>query len=168
MIYVFTGNGKGKTTCALGMGLRAAGAGLRVFMVQFLKKDKSSELQSIKKVNNFDAKTFGRGICISKKNISSKDFALAKQGFNFVEKMAESKKYDMLILDELNLALKFGLLEVKQVLDFLKEYSKQIDIVLTGRYCPKEIIEIADLVTELKEVKHYYKKGAKARKGIEY
>lgn len=168
MIYILTGNGKGKTTCALGMGLRAVGAGLSVFMLQFLKKDKSSEIRIIKKINKFAVRVFGRGVCLSKKNLSNKDFGLAKQGFALAKKTAESKKYNMLILDEINLVLKFGLLEIEEVLAFLKKYRKELDIVLTGRYCPKAIIKIADLVTEFKEIKHYYRKGRRARKGIEF
>ena len=165
MIYVFTGNGKGKTTCGVGLGIRAAGAGQKVLMVQFLKTGTSSEIKVIKKIKIFEVRSFGRP---GFGPLSKEDSELAKKGFNFAKKAAESKKYHLLILDEINVILKFKLLKIKEILDFLEKYAKKLDIVLTGRYCPKEIIKIADLVTEFKEIKHYYKKGIKAKKGREY
>ncbi|RLC34643.1 MAG: cob(I)yrinic acid a,c-diamide adenosyltransferase [Candidatus Nealsonbacteria bacterium] len=147
MIYVFTGNGKGKTSAAIGMAVRAVGAGEKVLMVQFLKDGKSSEIKAIKKIKNFDIRQ--------------------EKDLNFLEKTAK-RKYNLVILDEVNVAMKFGLLGVKEVSDILKQYRKKPDLVLTGRWCPKEIIKMADLVTELKEIKHYYKKGVKAKRGREY
>jgi len=170
MIYVLTGNGKGKTTSALGMGLRAAGAGKNVLMAQFLKDGASSEIREIKKISNFQTESFGRP---GFGPYSEKDSRLAKSGFLFVKKSclpagrAQSQKYALLILDEINVAMHFKLIGIKEVVEFLREYGKNIDIVLTGRYCPKEIIKVADLVTEFKEVKHYFKRAVKARKGIE-
>jgi len=146
MIYVLTGNGKGKTTSAIGMGIRAVGAGQKVLMVQFLKNGKSSEIRVIKKIKNFN-------------------FRLEKN-LNFLGKA--KKKYHLIILDEINVAIKFGLLNTEEVIKILKKCKKTPDLVLTGRWCPKEIIKIADLVTEFKEIKHYYRKGIKARKGREY
>ena len=165
MIYVLTGNGKGKTTSALGMGLRAAGAGKNVLMAQFLKDGASSEIKEIKKINSFQTKSFGRP---GFGPYSEKDSRLAKSGFLFAKKACRLQKCDLLILDEINVAMHFKLIGVKEVVEFLREYGKNIDIVLTGRYCPKEIIKIADLVTEFKEVKHYFNKKDIARKGIEY
>lgn len=172
MIYVLTGKGKGKTTCALGMGMRAAGAGKKVLMTQFLKDGSSSEINVIKKINDFEIRFFGRP---GFGPFSKKDSQLVKSGFLLTKKAclpigmaAQSKKCEFLILDEINVALHFKLLGIKEVLEFLKEYGKKLDVVLTGRYCPKEIIEMADLVTEFKEVKHYFKKKIKAREGIEY
>jgi len=147
MIYVFTGNGKGKTSAAIGMAVRAVGAGEKVLMVQFLKDGKSSEIKAIKKIKNFDIRQ--------------------EKDLNFLEKTAK-RKYNLVILDEVNVAMKFGLLGVKEVSDILKQYRKKPDLVLTGRWCPKEIIKMADLVSELKEIKHYYKKGVKAKRGREY
>ena len=164
MLYIFTGNGKGKTTAAVGMGIRAVGAGQKVLMVQFLKTGSSSENKVIKKIENFEVRSFGRP---GFGPLSKKDSELAEKGFNFAKKAAESQKYHLLILDEVNVALKFKLLKIKEVLSFLEKYGKKLDIVLTGRYCPKEIIKIADLVTNFQEIKHYYKKGIKARRGIE-
>lgn len=167
MIYILTGNGKGKTTSALGMGLRAVGAGKKVLMVQFLKDGASSEIKAIEKINNFQIKNFGRP---GFGPYSQEDSQLVKLGFLFVKKacLPVGKKYDLLILDEINIALGLKLMNIKEVVEFLKEYGKKLDIVLTGRYCPGETIKMADLVTEFKEIKHYFKKGVKARKGIEF
>lgn len=180
MIYVLTGDGKGKTTSAVGMGVRSVGAGKRVLMIQFLKTG-TSEKRVIEKINNYDIRTFGRaGFFLPSKELENnpqlkekgvkpledRDLKLAEEGF----KMAEDnlKKYDLLILDEIFIALKFNLLDKKRVITFLKKNKNKTDIVLTGRDCPEEIMEIADLVSEIKEKKHYYKKGVGPRKGIEY
>lgn len=170
MIFVLTGNGKGKTTCALGMGMRAVGAGRKVLMVQFLKPPISSELEIIKRVRNFKARSFGRKGFLRKENFpfSKEDFKLAKQGFEVAKEALKTRQCNFLILDEINPTLYFKLLPQKEVLEFLKKYAKNFDIVLTGRKCPKKIIDTADLVTEFKEVKHYYRIGKKARKGIEF
>ncbi len=165
MIYVFTGNGKGKTTAALGMGIRAAGAGKKVLMVQFLKPGGSSENKVLGRMKNFKVKSFGRegfGPFIEK------DFLLAKEAFDFLKKELRRRKYGLVILDEVNVALHFNLVALDSVLSFLKEHGKKRDLVLTGRYCPRELIEAADLVTECSEVKHYFQKGVKAEKGREY
>jgi len=185
MIYVLTGNGKGKTTSAVGMGIRAVGAGKKVLMVQFLKTGDSSENKVIKKIKNFEIKSFGRkGFFVPKEELERKpklkkagvkpflkrDFQLVKKGLEFVKKVLELKKYQLLILDEVCVVVHFKLIDKNDVLNFLKKFkqSKEVDIVLTGRYCPKEIIKIADLVTEMKEIKHYYKRKVKTRKGLEY
>ena len=182
MIYILTGNGKGKTTSAIGMGLRAVGAGKKVLMIQFLKTE-SSENKIIEKIKNFDIRTFGRkGFFLPKsvlkkqlqlrkkgiKPLTEKDFELAKQGFSLARKAAQSKRYNILILDEICVALKFSLIDIEMVLDFLRKYQKKLDIILTGRNAPQTIIKIADLVTEMKEVKHYYQKGIGPRPGIEF
>ncbi|NQV00596.1 MAG: cob(I)yrinic acid a,c-diamide adenosyltransferase [Parcubacteria group bacterium] len=168
MIHIYTGNGKGKTTAALGLGLRAAGAGKKVLLVQFLKDGKSSEIRLIRKFKNFDVKVFGKKGFLNKNKLTKKDFNLARQGFNFVRKAVKSKKYGLIILDEINLINNFGLIETKDILNFIKEVPSKIELVLTGRYASKKIIQLADLVTEMKEIKHYYKKNIKARKGIEF
>lgn len=165
MIYVLTGNGKGKTTSALGMGLRAAGAGKKVIMMQFLKDSSSSEIKAVKKIGNFQIKSFGRP---GFGHYSAEDSRLVKSGFLLAKKSAESQKYSLLIMDEINIVLHFELIGIAEVIEFLMDYGKKMDIVLTGRYCPKEIIKMADLVTEFKEVKHHFKKGVIARRGIEY
>lgn len=165
MIFVFTGKGKGKTTSAIGLAIRAVGADKRVFMAQFLKSDSSSEIKIIKKIRNFQIQNFGRP---GFGPYSKKDADLAQKAMNSVQKAAASGRYHILILDEINLAIKYGLIELKEAADFLERFRNKLDLVLTGRYCPKEIIKMADLVTEFKEIKHYFKKGVKARKGIEF
>ena len=167
MIQIYTGNGKGKTTAALGLGLRAVGAGKKVLLIQFLKDGQSSEIKTIKKIPNFDVKVFGKKGFINKNNLKKTDYDLAQQGLSFFKKALESKKYDLIILDEINIVLKLGLLKTDNLVDLIKKASKKTEIVLTGRSVLKKLIKTADLVTEMKEIKHYFKK-IKARKGIEY
>lgn len=167
MLFVITGNGKGKTTCAVGMGIRAAGAGKKVLMVQFLKTGASSEIKILKNLDFFNVKNFGKkGFIVNKTN--KQDIQLAKQGLAFAWQTLKNDSCHFLILDEICVALHFNLLPLDNVLSLLKEYQDKKHIVLTGRKCPKEIIEIADLVTECKEIKHYYSQGIPQQKGIEY
>ncbi len=166
MIQVYTGNGKGKTTAALGLGLRAAGAGLKVYIIQFLKKGLYSEIKALKKIKNIKLEQCGSG-CFLKKGPAAKDFLLAKKGLAKARNAVSSKRYALVILDEVNVALKLGLLELEEVLALLKNAPRNIEIVLTGRFLHPEIKKLADLVSEVKEVKHYFKKGVKARKGFE-
>ena len=168
MIQVYTGNGKGKTTAALGLALRALGAGQKVLLIQFLKDGKSSELKALKKISGFDFKVFGKKGFISKNNLTQKDFDLAEQGFSFFQKAMGSRKYDLIILDEINVILDFKLIKTEELISLLRKKPVKIEIVLTGRGAPKKIIAVADLVTEMKERKHYFRKGIKARRGIEY
>jgi len=167
MIQIYIGDGKGKTTASLGLGLRANGANKKVLLIQFLKDGTSSEIKVIKKLKNFDVKTFGKKGFVTKENLTKKDFDLAMQGFNFAREAIKNKKYNIIILDEINIAVYFGLLKVNDVLDLIKKTPKKVELILTGRKANKKIIELADLVTEMKEIKHYYKKN-KAREGIEY
>lgn len=166
-IQVYTGNGKGKTTAALGLALRAVGAGLKVYIIQFLKGLSYSEIKSLKKIRNIKVEQFGAKCFIGKKPAQT-DFELAKKALLKVKKILLSKKYDVVILDEINVAIHFKLVSQKQVLVLLKNKPKNTELILTGRYAKKQIIKKADLVTEFKEVKHYYKKGILARKGIEF
>lgn len=168
MIHIYTSNGKGKTTASLGLGLRAAGAGKKVLLIQFLKNGESSEIKAIKKIKNFDVKVFGKKGFLNKNKLTKKDFNLARQGFNFVRKAVKSKKYGLIILDEINLINNFGLIKTNDLISLIKKTPSEIELILTGRNASKEIIQLADLVTEMKEIKHYYKKGIKARKGIEF
>ena len=166
MIQVYTGNGKGKTTAAFGLALRAAGAGRKVYIAQFLKKGGYSELIALRKVKKIKIEQFGTG-CLIKNKLSKTDILLANKGLNTVKKKIRSKKFDLIILDEINIALHYKLLNLQDVLKLIK-IPQYLDLVLTGRYCPKEIIKQADLVSEIREVKNYFKKGTKARKGIEF
>ncbi|MDI6758434.1 MAG: cob(I)yrinic acid a,c-diamide adenosyltransferase [Candidatus Omnitrophota bacterium] len=166
MIQVYTGNGKGKTTAVLGLALRAAGAGLKVYIAQFLKGKKCSEHNALKKIKNIKIEQFGRG-CFVKKVYGKEDLELTKKGLKKTERILSEKAYDVVILDEINIALDFGLLELKEVISLIKNTPKKTELILTGRHAKEEILRIADLVSEIKEVKHPYYKGVRARRGIE-
>lgn len=165
--HIYTGNGKGKTTAALGLALRAAGAGLKVYIGQFLKNNCYSELILLKKIKNIKVEQFGSR-CFIKNKPRKNDIELAKSGLNKIKKVILDNTYNVVILDEINVALHLGLLELKDVVSLIKGLPKKTEVVLTGRYAHPEIIKIADLVSEIKQVKHYFKKGIKARRGIEY
>ncbi|MCD6367756.1 MAG: cob(I)yrinic acid a,c-diamide adenosyltransferase [Candidatus Aenigmarchaeota archaeon] len=165
MIHVYTGNGKGKTTASVGLGIRAVGAGKKVLMVQFLKDGKSSEIKIIKKINGFDIKWFGRPGVLSPNDIGEEDKVLVNRGIEFIKN--NMNRYDIIIMDEINVAMKMRLAKQKDVIDLIKN-SKEKEWILTGRYAPRGIIKVADLVTEFKEIKHYFNKGVPARKGIEF
>ncbi len=167
MIQIYTGDGKGKTTASLGLAIRAAGAGKKVFIGQFLKGFNCSELKALKKFNNIKLKQFGRD-CFIKNTPNPEDISLACQGLKIIRDIAAKRKFEVIILDEINVALDLKLLDCQEVLKILKKIPKRIEVVLTGRNAPEEILEIADLISQIKEVKHYYQKGLKARKGIEY
>lgn len=183
MIYIFTGNGKGKTTAAIGTGIRAVGTGLKVLMIKFMKeKGVSSEDNILDKIQNFDLYTFGRkGFYLPKEMLEKNpklkkhfkpfediDYEFAEKGFNFVKEKVKSKAYDLYILDEICVALNFKLINEETVKKFFLENKENNDFILTGRNCPENIINIADLVTEMKEIKHPFEKGMKAKKGIDY
>ena len=167
MIQVYTGNGKGKTTAALGLALRASGAGLKVYIGQFVKGRQYNELKALKKIKNIKVEQFGKS-CFIKKTPCQKDMDLAKKGLKKVKGVLAKRIYDVVILDEINIALKYKLLALKEVLELIKRASPKTELVLTGRYAPPEIIKAADLVSQMKKIKHYYQKGIKARKGIEF
>jgi cob(I)alamin adenosyltransferase len=167
LIQVYTGNGKGKTTAALGLSLRAAGAGLRVYIGQFIKGKKYSELNALKKIKNIKLEQFGSG-CFIKKSPSKKDVELARKGFEKIKKIIAGGLYDVVVLDEINIVLKLKLLELRDVIGLIEKTPKNLELILTGRGAPRQILNIADLVSEIKEVKHYFRKGVKARKGIEF
>jgi len=167
LIQVYTGDGKGKTTAALGLALRAAGAGLKIYIGQFVKGKHYSELNALKKIKNIKLEQFGR-TCFVRKTPSKEDVESAKNGLEKIKKIIAQKIYDVVILDEVNIALKFKLLELKDIVSLIKKTPEKMELVLTGRNAPNAILKIADLVSEIKEKKHYYKKGIKARRGIEF
>lgn len=167
MIQVYTGNGKGKTTACLGLAIRAAGAGLRVFICQFVKGRKCSELKALKKIKNIRIARFGRR-CLIKGRPCAEDMRLAAKGMEALRKALAQAAYDMVILDEINVALKLGLVNFRELAEMIKAAGEKAEIVLSGRYAPPGLIRLADLVSEIKEVKHYYKKGVKSRRGIEF
>lgn len=167
-VQVYTGNSKGKTTAALGLALRAAGSGLKVFIAQFIKKRKCGEHKALERFKDLIVvKQFGRGYLRGGKPTKS-DIKAALKGFEEVKKIILSKAFDVVILDEINIATHYGLLSVDDVIDLIRKKPINIELLLTGRYADEKIIEIADLVTEMREIKHYYEKGVKARKGIEH
>ena len=171
LIIVFTGNGKGKTTAALGQALRAVGQGLNVLMLQFIKGTwEYGELESIKKhAPDFKIKPLGKGFVCSKSKLSDKEaIENINQSWAEAEDEILSDKYDMVILDEINYVIDFGLLPVDKMLTLLDKKPERLHLILTGRNAHKEVIERADLVTEMVEIKHQYSKGIKAQKGIEF
>ncbi|EYE88237.1 cobinamide adenolsyltransferase [Fervidicella metallireducens AeB] len=165
-IHIYTGNGKGKTTAAFGLAVRAACAGLKVYIGQFVKDMKYHEVGVEKVLPNIKIEQLGKG-CFIDKLPDEKDKLLAKEALDRCAEILKDGKYDVVILDEINIALYFKLLNVEDVIEALEERKNNVEVVLTGRYAPKELIEIADLVTEIKEVKHYYEQGVLSRKGID-
>jgi cob(I)alamin adenosyltransferase len=168
LIQVYTGDGKGKTTAALGLALRAAGRNMKVLIVQFMKKWDYGELHSVELIPNIILVTFGTKDFVYKGKAKKVDYEEAKKAFSFGIVGMQSGDYDMVIFDELNMALYYELLDLKEVIQEIKEKPDNVEVVITGRRAPQEIIEIADLVTEMKEVKHPYQKGIETRRGIEY
>jgi len=166
-IQVYTGNGKGKTTAALGLAIRAAGAGLKVFIAQFIKMGEYSEINALKRFSDLiTIEQYGRGRFIKGKP-SSEDIEAAGKGLERIEKIIDLREYHVIILEEANVAVQCGLFSVKDLLKIIDKKPDDVEIVITGRDARPEIIERADLVTEMKEIKHYYHKGVKARVGIE-
>lgn len=165
-IQVYTGNGKGKTTAALGLSVRAVCSGKKVFFGQFVKGMKYSELEAVKFLPNFTMEQFGRNAFVLGKPTKA-DIEVAKEGLKRMEEILLSGEYDVVVMDEINIAVFFELFTVEEVLELLDKKVPEVEVILTGRYAHEKIIERADLVTEMKEVKHYYSKGVAARKGIE-
>jgi len=165
-IQVYTGNGKGKTTAALGVTLRCLCAGNRVFFGQFMKGQFYSELRAAEYFPGLTMEQYGNA-CFVGKDPAPEDFEGARRGLERVKEALTGGEYDMVVFDEVNTALFFHLLEVEDVLAVLDQKPEKTEVILTGRYAPQEILDRADLVTEMKEIKHYYTKGVEARTGIE-
>lgn len=167
-IYLYTGNGAGKTCNALGLALRSIGHNQKVVIIQFLKWWKNTGEYKIRKrlYPYYDIYQFGRKEWIGLKNLNEEDKRLAERGLKFAEKIMKEKKPDLLVLDEINLALSCNLLDNKEVLGILKKVPKKTTVILTGRNAPKELIKIADFVNEIKDVKHPSK--IPSTKGIQY
>ena len=170
-LQVYTGNGKGKTTSAIGLAVRALGNNLSVFIGQFVKGMKYSEIFCLEKLNNnikekLIIKQFGRQ-CFINYEPDNEDFRLAKEGWNEIKEIIISGSFDVIIADELSIAVFYKLINLEDILYTIDNRKDTSELIITGRYMPKEIIDKADLVTEMNEIKHYYKKGIIARKGIE-
>jgi len=167
-IQLYTGDGKGKTTAALGAALRAVGHGKRVVIIQFMKGRLYGELEAAKSLAGLAIEQYGRDEFVDPKTPAAVDRNLAEEGWRRAEELAREGGVDMLILDEINVAVSFGLIELERVLSFMREKPDRLELILTGRYAPGEMIDLADTVTEMREIRHHYKGGVPARKGIEY
>ena len=169
LIQVYTGNGKGKTTASLGLAFRAAGHGFRVRILQFMKGSTVyGELESAKRLApEITIEQVGRDTFVSKSNPDPVDVAMAQAGFEKARDILLSGDYDLVILDELNCAVDFGLIPVEEVKELIRHKPPHTELVMTGRGAHPDIIALADLVTEMREVKHYYNSGQHAREGIE-
>jgi len=166
-IQVYTGNGKGKTTAALGLAIRAAGAGLKVFIAQFIKMGEYSEIKALKRFKDLiTVEQFGSGRFI-KGTPSASDIEAARKGVEKIKAAFTSGQHNVVIMEEANVAAGLGILSVEDILKIMDEKPKDVELVITGRGADSRIIEKADLVTEMKEVKHYFQKGVKARIGID-
>ena len=172
LVIVYTGNGKGKTTAALGLSLRAIGYEHKVCMLQFIKGSwHYGEMDSSKKLGpNFELIAIGKGFVgiLDDKSPREVHEKYAAEALKICREKVFSEKYDVVILDEVNYAINLGLLDVKEIIKLIKDKPKKLDLVLTGNHAKQEIIEIADLVTEMKEIKHPFKSGIKAKKGIDF
>lgn len=167
-IHIYTGNGKGKTTASIGLGIRAAGAGYKVHMVQFMKGRRYSELDGLEKVDNFTVSQHGRDEFVSKDNPEQIDIDLAQEGFSYAKKIIKNNEFDMVILDEINVAVDFNLIKLEELLDIIGDKPESLELVLTGRYANPEVVKIADYVSEVLEIKHPYQQGVEARKGVDF
>ncbi len=167
-IQVYTGNGKGKTTAAIGLSVRAVGAGKKVFFAQFVKGQVYSEVKAIQQcLTNITIKQYGLD-CFIFRQPRQEDVVSARKGFEEVSEIILSGQYDVVVLDEANIAIYYQLFSVEELIELLKRKPEQTEIIITGRSAPNELIEFADLVTEMKEIKHYYTQGIQARIGIEH
>jgi cob(I)alamin adenosyltransferase len=168
-VQIYTGNGKGKSTAAIGQAVRAAGFGLKTYIAQFMKEYPYNELISLKHLSEWiTIEQFGGDAFVYKKELpAEKELAKAKKGLNSAKEKMLSGNFDLIILDESIVAIYFKLITTKELVEFIKVKPSNVELILTGRYCPEELIDLANLVTEMKEVKHYYQKGVTSRKGIE-
>lgn len=168
-VQVYTGNGKGKTTAALGLAFRAMGCGLKTYIGQFMKGQHYSELDAAKKVSEFiTIEQYGKNTFTKVRNTPDpEDIKLAIKGMLKAKTAMFSGKYNIIILDEITTAHFFHLVTLNEMLDFVNNKPDGVELVFTGRYAPPELVEVANLVTEMKEIKHYFEDGTKSRKGIE-
>ena len=170
LVLINTGSGKGKTTAAIGLALRALGQGLNVLILQFMKG--RANIGEIKALTNLDIpleiKQFGRAVFFNSRACEPIDIYLATSGLATFHEAMAGGRYDLIILDEIIMAIDFGLLNLQEVIDAIAQKPAELHVILTGRNAPSELIEIADLVTEMQEIKHPYSQGIIAQKGIEY
>ena len=166
-IQVYTGNGKGKTTAMLGLVLRAAGAGLKVYIAQFLKHGEYSEIKALARFSDLvEIHQYGTGVWV-KDTPSEDEIKLAAEGLENAKKAMLSEKYDIVVLEEANVAVHCNVFSLQSLLDVINQKPDSVELIITGRNAAPEVIEKADLVTEMKEIKHYFHQGVPARMGIE-
>ncbi len=170
LICVFTGDGKGKTTAALGMAMRAGGQGLNVLILQFMKGlDHTGEILALKQCGlPVEIRQFGRTGFVQSRACEPLDRFLAYEGLTFFRQKMETAAHDMVILDEILVAVDFGLLTVDELFDVVALKPAAVHLVMTGRHAPEKILDVADLATEMREIKHPYNSGVRARRGIEF
>jgi cob(I)alamin adenosyltransferase len=170
LVLVYTGDGKGKTTAAIGQALRTIGHGNKVLVVQFMKGKKYGEVLAAEKYLSDYLMMIQSGLdsFVMKNNPAPVDIELARQGLSLAKKAMVSGEYQMIILDEINVALDFKLIPIAEVVEMIQTKPAPLDLVLTGRYAPAEIIALADTVSEIKEIKHHYTQGIKEKAGIEF
>ena len=167
-VHVYTGDGKGKTTAAIGLAIRAAGHDRRTYIGQFMKGRDYGELTALRHLPQITIRQYGDPKCIRKEEVTATHVAHAEAGLEQARTAMLSGRYDIVVLDEVNVALWFGLLTEAAVLSLLDERPPAVELILTGRRAPRAILDRADLVTEMTEVRHYYSAGVLARKGMEY
>jgi cob(I)alamin adenosyltransferase len=168
-VQVYTGDGKGKTTAALGLALRAVGHGLSVYVLQFMKGSSNyGELTSAAKLQGFIIEQSGRDEFVDKKNPAQVDIDLAAQGLEKARAAVAGGDYDIVILDEINVAVDFGLISIEDVLSLIETRPRHVELVLTGRSAHPNVVRAADLVSEVLNIKHHYDSGVEAREGIEF
>lgn len=168
MIQVYTGDGKGKTTAAFGLALRALGHGWRVLVVQFMKGDEQAgELRAARRFENLEVRQFGLKTFVPRGNPGAEDLRIAREGLEYARNAIRSGRYQLVILDELNCALDYGLVPLAEVLRLIEECPAEVELVITGRNAPAELVERADLVSEVREIRHPYQKGMGNRVGID-
>ncbi len=169
LIHLYMGEGKGKTTAALGLALRAWGQGLRISVIQFTKSvHRSGEFKAIQGLEGIDISQFGTGRFITDNGPTEEDCERAEEGLKAASRALAGGGYDMVILDEINIALYYRLIGLDDVIEALQNRAPEVEVVITGRNPPEELIDLADYVTEFKLIKHPFDKGVEARKGVEY
>jgi cob(I)alamin adenosyltransferase len=168
MVHVYTGDGKGKTTAALGLGLRASGHGFRVCMIQFMKGDLVyGEQKAVKRLPNFTIRQFGRKEFVDRDHPARVDREWARKGLAFARKALAEGSYDLVILDEINVALDWKLVSLEEVLALIRSRAPGTELVLTGRYAHPQIMEMADYVTEMREISHPFNRGYLSTRGVD-
>jgi cob(I)alamin adenosyltransferase len=168
-VHIYSGNGKGKTTAAVGLAMRAAGQDQKVYIGQFMKGQFYGELKTIAQIDNIDVEQFGRPDCIRRSEVTQVHRDMAENGLQICQKKIISGNYDLVVLDEICVAIWFRLIREDKVIEMIVEKPVKTELVLTGRKASNRLIERADLVTRMNDIKHYYKtEGTTARPGIEY